>query len=35
MGDPLYGLAGARSTLGGGGNAPIPTGPAQSVNGTE
>lgn len=35
MGDPLQGFAGARSTLGGGGNAPMPTGPAHNENGTD
>jgi hypothetical protein len=32
MGLPLYGLAGAKRTLGGGGKDPSPTGPAHNVN---
>jgi len=35
MGEPRYGFAGARRTLGGGGNAPMPTGPAHNVNGMD
>lgn len=35
IGDPLYGLAGASRTLGGGGKEPRPTGPPQSTNGRD